>query len=253
MASNPTPKLLSTYDAVFQASVTLAEGIDQINFDIISDKIQYIGFDAKAFALKHQDYITDPKKAEHLSCLVTLIVQRGTNRDKMMRTMTPAGKEILNGISTAFGINWSRERTATSVTPARILLAFPWYTVLALKKVKSTILTNYPWMFRHSAVCSVIQKENKVAKKVAIMASFTLSSAVSKEAPKTCFLNAEKFCNVGFNSDLVPEVNKISFAENFKEFKEKMDAIAKEYDRVKATYDPLPPPLSGAGPSNWNV
>lgn len=242
--SDGTKKAPANYADVFSLTVTKCVQIDHKLLEAAQMDLKYTGFNAKEFALQHSHYIRD--HAEKVAALAAIIVSRGTNRDKFTQKMSAGGKQIVEQVTTALGINWTKAQlNERTITPNRVLIAFPWFTVQALRQLKSPILRDFPWMFQHSAICSLIMSSDHVSKRTAALASIVLSLTVSKpKQVKECLQSAIDFSVIGFESDLVPAERKKEFHDKeIVAHKDDLKRHAKAFANLVATYNLAAPPV----------
>lgn len=232
------------YDQVFSLTVARCVDLDHRLLQATQMDLKYTGFNAREFALQHSHYIRD--HADKVAALTAIIVARGTNRDKFTQKMSAGGKQIVDQVTEALGINWTKTQlNEKTVTPNRVLIAFPWFTVQALQQLKSPILHDFPWMFQHSAICSLLMKTDHTSKRAAALASIVLSLTVSKPKKiKECLQNAIDFSIIGFESDLVPSEKKMEFYK--KEiiiFLDNLKHHSKAFANLVAVYNLAAPPF----------
>lgn len=210
MTSPTSQEYADFFEKVFTGAEADVAGMDVTT---VSNAISYNGFNAKEFAYKNRNLYESREKRGWILKLIQVVVERGTKEEKLSMTMSAEGKKILNDCTVQLGLSWKLSgRNPDTITPSRILLAFPYLTVMALEKIPKHILSDFPWMFGHSAINSLIKANDYEAKKTSVMASSSLSNVINKrEAGVPNFIRAMEFCIVGFKSDMVTDAQKDQF------------------------------------------
>lgn len=139
----------------------------------------YNGFNIEEFLSTQGAMIKSQVK--DVMTLVILIVTRGTNKAKIDKTTSEAGRELIGKLTSQLGLVCAKgARQRDTLTPSRLLVAGPPLTCRALKYCKDLPLI--PRYFRHASICSMIGTNTQMKNEwlFALYANFDLSCAIDK-------------------------------------------------------------------------